>query len=168
MIQSVAAILWAGLLLVLFCLPAAAGMAERLVGDWRLVSFVDTLENGERTYPYGQNPNGLFLYTRDGHVAIQIVKSPAPVFYGRRGADQASLKQLRLEAKSYMAYFGTYTFEETRGVVVHHVLAGNNGYAGRDEKRHFRLEGDRLVIFHEMSTPKGVVKYERVLERVKR
>ena len=46
-------------LLILLRLPAMAGAAEQLVGDWQLVSFVDTMENGERTYPYGQNPRGL-------------------------------------------------------------------------------------------------------------
>jgi hypothetical protein len=59
-----------------------------------------------------------------------------------------------------VAYWGTYTVDAAAGVVVHHVKSDlGNGYAGTDQRRPFRLEGDHLVIGDGKS-------WTRVLERV--
>jgi hypothetical protein len=59
-----------------------------------------------------------------------------------------------------VAYWGTYTIDAAAGVVIHHVQSGiSGGYAGTDQRRPFRLEGDRLVIGDGKT-------WTRVLERV--
>jgi hypothetical protein len=46
-----------------------------------------------------------------------------------------------------VAYWGTYSVDATAGVVVHHVERDlTSGGAGTDQRRPFRLEGDRLTI----------------------
>jgi hypothetical protein len=61
---------------------------------------------------------------------------------------------------AYEAYFGTYTVDAEKQVVVHHVegsLAPD--YTDTDQPRHFKLEGDRLEIGDGKT-------WRRVLERV--
>ncbi len=147
--------------------PAPVG----LVGTWRLVSFED-VENGKTIRQFGEKPLGLFVYTSDGHVAIQIANpaNPACVARGKRAGpggkvDPAiptcSAEQTQALLDDYVAYWGTYTVDAQAGVVIHHVMSDiSNGYAGTDQRRPFRLDGDRLVIGDGKT-------WTRVLERVR-
>jgi hypothetical protein len=48
---------------------SAADVKRKLVGTWRLVSFVLEDDNGAVVgYPYGRNPSGKLTYTSDGQV----------------------------------------------------------------------------------------------------
>lgn len=167
----------ARLLLLTWLLAAGAASAAEptipagLVGTWRLVSFED-VENGLTFRPYGDKPLGLFVYTADGHVAIQIANlaNPTCVPPGRKSGpgrrDYLALPacnpaQMRALLEGYVAYWGTYTVDAAAGVVVHHVASDlSTGYAGTDQRRPFRLEGDRLVIGDGKT-------WTRVLERVR-
>jgi len=141
-----------------------------LVGTWRLVSFED-FESGQMIRRFGEKPVGLFVYTADGHVAIQIANPANPVCIapgkkfgpGRKDnlpVPACSPEQLQALLNGYVAYWGTYTVDAAAGVVIHHVKSDiSNGYAGTDQRRPFRLDGDRLVIGDGKT-------WTRVLERV--
>jgi hypothetical protein len=61
----------------------------------------------------------------------------------------------------YVAYFGTYTVDEKKHAVTHHIegsLAPE--FTGTDQPRPFKLEGDRLEIGDGKT-------WRRVLERVR-
>ena len=60
--------------------PANAATSADLVGTWRLVSFED-VEDGKIIRPFGEKPVGLFVYTADGHVIIQIANPANPACY---------------------------------------------------------------------------------------
>jgi hypothetical protein len=55
----------------------AAGLAQRLVGTWRIVRFIDTDPNGKVTYPFGERPRGYIVYDATGHLSVQIMRMPA-------------------------------------------------------------------------------------------
>ena len=143
---------------------------QGLVGTWRLVSFED-VENGQTVRQFGDKPLGLFIYTADGHVAIQIANpaNPSCVATGKKSpagrkddvaVPECSPEQMQALFDGYIAYWGTYTVDLAAGVVIHHVKSDiSNGYAGTDQRRPFRLEGDRLVIGDGKT-------WTRVLERV--
>jgi hypothetical protein len=49
--------------------------------------------------------------------------------------------------ESYFGYFGRFTVDESAGTVTHHVEAGSApGFDRTDQRRHFRLQGDRLTL----------------------
>ena len=142
-----------------------APVRDALVGTWRLVSFED-VENGKTIHRYGEKPLGLFIYTRDGHVAIQIANPDKPACAIPIPGDKTTLpsctpEQARALLEGYVAYWGTYTVDASAGVVVHHVQSdARNTYTGTDQPRPFKLEGDRLVIGDGKT-------WTRVLERVR-
>ena len=147
--------------------PASAG----LVGTWRLMSFED-VENGQTVRRFGDKPLGLFVYTADGHVTIQIANPANPVCvapgkkFGPGKKDDLAVpvcspKQMRALLDGSVAYWGTYTVDAAAGVVIHHVKSDiSNGYIGTDQRRPFQLKGDRLVIGDGNT-------WTRVLERVR-
>jgi hypothetical protein len=142
---------------VQFASAADLSVPAGLVGTWRLVSFED-VENGQTIRRFGEKPLGIFIYTADGHVAIQIANPANPVCVapgkksgpGRKddvAAPACTPEQMQALLDGYVAYWGTYTIDAAAGVVIHHVQSDiSGGYAGTDQRRPFRLEGDRLVI----------------------
>ena len=137
--------------------PANAVTSAELVGTWRLVSFED-VEDGKIIRRFGERPVGLFVYTADGHVSIQISNpaNPACIAPGKKSGpgkkDDLALpacnpKQMRALLDGTVTYWGTYTVDLAAGVVTHNVLSDvSNGYAGTVQPRPFRLNGDSLVI----------------------
>ena len=169
---SIAAAMWS--VYALFAVPLASAAdppaPAGLVGTWRLVSFED-VENGHTVRRFGDKPLGIFIYTADGHVAIQIANPANPTCMapgkkfgpGRKGdlaVPACTPEQMQSLLDGYVAYWGTYTIDAAAGVVIHHVQSDiSGGYAGTDQRRPFRLEGDRLVIGDGKT-------WTRVLERV--
>ena len=45
------------------------------VGVWELVELTNWTADGAESQPYGSAPSGLFIYTEDGHLSIQISDS---------------------------------------------------------------------------------------------
>ena len=58
----------------------SAAVPKDLVGTWRLVSFED-VEDGKIVRAFGEKPVGLFVYTPEGHVIIQIANPANPACY---------------------------------------------------------------------------------------
>lgn len=142
------------------------GADPELVGTWRLVEFWDRDSlSAPKRYLYGEQPTGYFVYDPTGHVSIQIQKGPnPPVVASARGEDwfrNASRDELRVTADAFRAYFGTYSVDRQRGIVVHQVEGDSRAlYTGTTQRRRFRLAGDSLVIGNDTTT-------RRVLLRVR-
>ena len=134
----------------------------QLVGTWRLISYEDRDDpNGKWTYRFGKNPKGYFIYDKTGHVAIQIMRTPPPPKFASGDDAKPTPEEALAVYSSYTAYFGTYTVDEAKHVVIHHVEGGMRpSYVGTDQERPFELSGDRLIIGDQKT-------WRRVLERVR-
>src|SRR5262249_15611478 len=137
--------------------------AHALIGTWRLVECVELDENGRWAYPFGEHPRGYFVYDTTGHVHIQIMKMPplSPFPTAKSADGNLKAEQALAAYNAYGAYFGTYTVDEKKHVVTHHVEGSLfPGYTDTDQPRPFTLKGDCLEI--------GDTKtWRRVLERVR-
>jgi hypothetical protein len=101
---------------------------HKLVGRWRLVSYLASPEQGEAVYPLGPKAAGVLDYSRQGKVSVHIM-----------GA-------------GYFAYYGYYTVDEKASTVTHHLeLCSDRTLAGASNLRHIALEGARLVLSGSMS-----------------
>jgi hypothetical protein len=136
----------AGLLLILAAASGAAAPAPGLVGTWQLVSFEDKPASGPAVVPFGPAPKGLLIYDASGHMSLQIMRNPGPRVASGNETKITPEEKLAL-FDAYVAYFGRYSVDAAKGVVVHHVEGDfYNVYVGRDEVRPFTLTGDRLVL----------------------
>ena len=123
-------------------LSANAESANPLVGTWRLLSFTSEILQTKRVMnPFGAHPDGLLTYTADGRMILILINpsrqppaAPAPT-------DAEAVRMYR----TMIAYAGTYRVDGNR--VVHHIqIAWNQRWAGTDQQRFFKIEGDRLTI----------------------
>jgi hypothetical protein len=142
----------------------SAGPANALIGTWRLVDFADQDKDGKWQHRFGEHPLGYIVYDATGHVHIQIMKFPplAPFPEANLAEDKPPTAEHALAAyNAYVAYFGTYTVDETKHVVTHHVEGSlSPDFTNTDQPRPFKLEGDRLEIGDGKT-------WRRVLERVR-
>jgi hypothetical protein len=103
-------------------------------------------------------------------MSVQIVSDPPPTH------PSASSREEMLQAPSaeksaafdgYYAYFGTWTVDETKATVTHHIKQSLfPAERGEEGVRHFELDGDRLTLTaktHEMGEDhKRTVVWERL------
>jgi hypothetical protein len=127
-----------------------------LVGTWRLISRVITLEDGTPVQDpgLGKTPAGYLIYDSSGHMAAQLMRTDRPMAIDC-GAPSPAPRENSQSVNGYDAYFGTYTIDETRHTVTHH-LEGALVAAdvGKNLVREFRASGDKLTIIVRTSSPK--------------
>ncbi len=134
-----------------------------LVGTWRLVSYVDTPEGGEKIYAFGRQPIGQFIFTADGHVSISIMRNPPDPRTATTDVDPDACVPAW-----YCSYFGTYSIAADQREWTTHVRGGNiPAYVGTDQRRAFRIDGDRLIVSETYQAEGKTVRAERVLERAR-
>lgn len=106
---------------------------ERFLGSWELVQWTAMNQQGETTYPYGEDAEGQITYTADGRMSAHLMRPPA---------DPADAPA------QHLAYWGTFSLQAAAGTVTHHVIgADGSNWIGSDQVRQFRFEGqDRLVL----------------------
>jgi hypothetical protein len=106
---------------------------ERFLGSWELVEWVGTSQQGETTYPFGEDAQGQITYTADGRMSAHLMRPPG---------DPADAPP------QHLAYWGTFSLQAAAGTVTHHVIGADRpNWLGSDQVRQFRFEGqDRLVL----------------------
>jgi len=127
-------------------------MGHGLVGTWNLV-LIEFRSDGQVVYPVGRDATGLLVYDQSGWMSQQLMRPGRPAFASGdqlRGTDQ----EVRAAVEGYLAYGGTYTVNEAHEVIFHHVTTSLfPNWVGTDQKRFYKLSGDRLII----STPTVLV-----------
>ena len=121
-----------------------------VVGTWRITEYWNrSSPTRPLEYPFGERPCGYIIYTATGHMSAQVASAPiAPILPldslvdGNPRGEEA----IAMLGRS-VSYFGTYTIDAERRVVVHNVQADmRRRYTGRAEDRLYRLNGDSLIL----------------------
>jgi hypothetical protein len=121
----------------------AGTTARDLVGTWRLVAIELRNENsGWGPAPMAGRPVGILIYDAQGNMAVQITTDPP---------SSETLRAAFEFQHGYLAYFGTYAFDEATGMVTHYRMAQNYVADGSGDVRHCVVDGDTLTLTLEAS-----------------
>jgi hypothetical protein len=121
-------------------------MIERLVGAWDLREWSEIGADGSKSYPLGEDAIGQILYTPDGHMAAQLVRIHRRKFASDDWREASPAEAARAFTE-YFGYFGVYEIDLRQQTVIHHVKGSwFPNVEGGDQFRHFRLQGDQLVL----------------------
>ena len=97
-------------------------LRDQLVGAWTFVVAEVTAADGKKSFPFGETPKGILIFTADGHFAQIHVASDVPRF--------ASGNRLRGTPEEYQAImhrslsvFGTYTVDEAKKTVTYKIVS---------------------------------------------
>jgi hypothetical protein len=116
---------------------AVADERNRLVGNWKLVSWQVMGEDGKPQDVFGTAPSGYLVITPEGRSIVLTTAS------GRKpGTDDTARAALQ---KSMLSYSGRYRVEG--GDFITSVdISWNEEWNGTEQRRHYRIEGDKLFI----------------------
>ena len=110
--------------------------AEALIGSWKLVSW-QVVVDGRPQDLFGPKPKGSLILTGGGRsMALTTAEKRTP---GDSDAQRAALH------KSMLAYTGRYRIEGDEFVTLVDA-SWNEAWNGTEQRRKFRLEGNRLII----------------------
>ena len=114
---------------------ANEAVRDRFIGAWRLAWLEDEGADGKL---HRVDCTGLLVYTRDGHMSVQVMyRNPqaasgaAPVQYAQGG---------------YEASFGTYQIDDVHTFTYHVEGALVRTLIGSDLKRVYELSGNQLIV----------------------
>jgi hypothetical protein len=121
-------------------------LSDRLPGTWRLLSRVDVTEDGTE-YPdpaLGSDPVALLVYDRSGHFTAQFMKRDRSAVERDGPVGAANNTQAR---GGYDAYFGTYTVDDSTGVVTQRLEGAlSRAHVGAVLSRAMSVQEQTLII----------------------
>jgi hypothetical protein len=126
------------ILLIALMFVAGPAYGNDLAGNWKLVSFQTIYDNDPTPKDmYGASPKGYLSMSKDGRmIALITGEGRKP---GNSDAERAALH------KSMISYTGIY---RTNGdeFITSVDASWNEAWNGSEQKRKYRIEGDRLII----------------------
>ena len=116
---------------------ALAADGDGLVGTWKLVSWQVIADNGSPQNLFGAHPKGYLVLTPEGRSIVLTTAEKRQPGMGEK--ERAALQ------KSMLAYTGRYRVEGHDFITTVEV-SWNEEWNGTEQRRHFRVEGNRLII----------------------
>lgn len=119
---------------------------QDLVGSWQLESWtIGYSDSDSFSYPFGESPQGLLMYSDDGWMSAAINRAGRDPFPDglspRTTPDETSAAAYH----SYFHYAGRY--KVSGGDVLHYVVQSlNPNFPGSEQLRHAELDGHTLVL----------------------
>ena len=121
-------------------------IADRIVGTWQLVEYSTSSDSGDVDYPLGPEARGLIIYSADGYMSAQIMRS-GRAEYRSRNVHSGETNERAEAAGGYLAYSGPYHVDEDNSAVWHEMAVSlYPNWLGENQKRNVRFDGDRLIL----------------------
>ncbi len=137
------------LVLALVTVPASAqqkSLRDRLVGSWNFVVAEVVAPDGKKSFPFGETPKGILIFTAAGQFAQVHVASDVPKI--------ASNNRLTGTPEEYAAImrrrislFGTYSVNEEKKTVTYNIVSSTYpNFAGEAQERTIdKLTADEFI-----------------------
>ena len=103
---------------------AQPSLKERIVGTWDFVVAVVTGPDGKTSYPFGESPKGILIFSPDGRFAQIHVASDAPKIASNNRLTGTAEEYSAIMRRS-LSVFGTYTVDEEKKTVTYDVVSSS-------------------------------------------
>jgi hypothetical protein len=123
--------------LVAFSSSAFAQEANPLVGTWKLIASESIVDNEAPQHTFGLHPKGYLIITQEGRLMIMMTGDNRKA--GMGDAERAALH------KTMAAVSGKVRLEG-EDFVISVDVSWNESWNGTEQRRHFRIEGDKLFV----------------------
>ena len=86
-------------------------LKEQIVGDWTLISWVQTRSDGSKNYRFGNNPKGINTFSAAGRFSLVIVQADLPKI-SSNDPMKPSAEEAEAIVRGSIGYYGTYSVDE--------------------------------------------------------
>jgi hypothetical protein len=144
-----------GFIAALLALALSAGAAaaqpanslkDQIVGSWDFVVAEVTAPDGKKSFPFGETPKGILIFTADGRfVQIHVAGDVPKIASNNRMT--ATPEEYAAIMRGSLSVFGTYTLDEAKKTVTYHIVSASfpNWEGGAQTRVIDRLTADEFV-----------------------
>ena len=102
----------------------AASQREQIVGTWNFVVAEVKAPDGKVSYPFGEKPKGILVFTPDGHFTQIHVASDVPRIASNNRLTGTPEEYAAIMRRS-LSVFGTYTVDEDKKTVTFNIVSSS-------------------------------------------
>ena len=121
----------------------AKSLGEQIVGTWNFVVAEVTAPDGKKSFPFGETPKGILIFTPDGHFAQIHVAGGVPMI----NDPVITAEQYAAIMRRSLSVFGTYTVDEANKTVTYNIVSASfPNWQGETQTRAIdKLTSDEFV-----------------------
>jgi len=101
---------------------SAQGLKQQIVGTWDFVVAEVTAPDGKKSFPFGEAPKGMLIFTPDGRFTQIHVAADVPKFASGNRLTGTAEEYAAINRRS-LAVFGTYTVDEEKKTVTYNIVS---------------------------------------------
>ena len=117
-------IILAALALALTTTATAQTLKTQLIGTWDFVVAEVKAPDGKKSFPFGESPKGILIFTPDGRFAQIHVASDLPKIASNNRLTGTPEEYADIMRRS-LSVFGTYTVDEAKKTVTYHIVSAS-------------------------------------------
>ena len=102
----------------------ASSLKQRIVGTWDFVVAEVTAPDGKKTFPFGETPKGMLIFTPDGRFTQIHIASDIPKIASNNRLTGTAEEYAEIMRRSVSA-FGTYEVDEDKKTVTYHIVSAS-------------------------------------------
>lgn len=121
-------------------------LRQQIVGTWDFSVAVISAPDGKKSYPFGETPRGILVFTPDGRFAQIHVASDVPKIASNNRLTGTPEEYAAIMRRS-ISVFGTYTVDEAARTVTYNIVSSSfPNWEGEAQKRSIdKLTDDEFV-----------------------
>ena len=101
-----------------------ASLKDGIVGSWNFVIAEVTAPDGKKSFPFGETPKGILIFTADGHFAQIHVAGDVPKIASNNRLTGTAEEYAEIMRRS-LSVFGTYTVDEGNRTVTYNITSAS-------------------------------------------
>jgi hypothetical protein len=125
---------------------AQSTLKQQLIGTWDFVVAEVSAPDGKKSYPFGEVPKGILIFTPDGRFAQIHVAADAPKIASNNRLTGTAEEYAAIMRRS-LSVFGTYVVDEEKKTVTYKIVSSSYpNWEGEAQTRTIdRLTADEFV-----------------------
>src|ERR1700682_3444428 len=124
----------------------AQSLRDRIVGTWNFVVAEVTAPDGKKSFPFGETPKGILIFTADGRFAQIHVAGDVPKIASNNRMTGTPEEYAGIMRRS-LSVFGTWTVDEDKKTVTYTIVSSSfPNWEGEAQTRNIdKLTDDEFV-----------------------
>ena len=106
------------------CAQPAKGLKDQIVGTWNFVVAEITAPDGKKSFPFGETPKGILIFTADGSFAQIHVAGDVPKIASNNRLT-GTPEEYAAIMRGSLSVFGTYTVDEAKKTVTYNIVSAS-------------------------------------------